>query len=142
VENPSGHSSPYLRPPSSLSISDGSSRKDSSSTAADDSRRPSLKSLANRQIDPAFVVSLGSLAVRLERLTTGSIHMPSGNDDMYNKLGFPDAIVGVGGSQKSPFANAFTKRMEEVASDEELIMLIENFVTRIEVIFIHYNYHR
>jgi adenylate cyclase len=127
---PSGTSSPFLRPESSLSMTESSALKSSSrsSSVEDIDNMDDAKQLiGNRMIDPSFVVALSSLALRMEHITMGSVH--SGVvDDIYVQMG-----MGHPGETTTAYAQAFNKRMEEVASDEELLMLMENFVTRIEV---------
>lgn len=81
-------------------------------------RASSALSLArpiNRQIDPNLVASLNNLTVRLECLTAGCPLDSSRTDAIFQ------------------YSQSFHRRMEEVASDEEIIFLIENAITRIEV---------
>ncbi|CAO3615597.1 unnamed protein product [Mucor fragilis] len=88
----------------------------------------------NRQIDPALVVSLSNLAIRLESITTGNV-LSSVDDSIYARMNIPAGLLGMDNSNliaNSYYSQAFNKRMQEVASDEELMMLMENFVTRIE----------
>ncbi|KAG1177167.1 hypothetical protein G6F70_002863 [Rhizopus microsporus] len=80
-------------------------------------RASSALSLArpiNRQIDPNLVASLNNLTVRLECLTAGCPQGSSRTDSIFQ------------------YSQLFHRRMEEVASDEEIIFLIENAITRIE----------
>ncbi|KAG1078185.1 hypothetical protein G6F42_024386 [Rhizopus arrhizus] len=88
----------------------------------------------NRQIDPALVVSLSNLAIRLESVTTGTV-LSSVDNSIYARMNIPTGLLGMDNSTliaNSYYSQAFNKRMQEVASDEELMMLMENFVTRIE----------
>lgn len=68
----------------------------------------------HRKIDASLVTSLSELTVRLESLTTG--HLP--NSSRAGAL--------------FQYSQALHKRVEEIASDEEMLMLIENFIARIE----------
>ncbi|CEP07634.1 hypothetical protein [Parasitella parasitica] len=89
---------------------------------------------SNRQIDPALVVSLSNLANRLESITTGVV-LNSADDSIYARLNLPTGLPGIDDCSliaNSYYSQAFNKRMHEVASDQELMMLMENFVTRIE----------
>ncbi|KAI9255443.1 hypothetical protein EDC94DRAFT_696535 [Helicostylum pulchrum] len=90
-----------------------------------------------RQIDPSFVVNLSNLAIRLESITTGAVlNRNSKEGHLYTRTNTPSGLVGITELESSignsNYTQAFNKRMNEVASDEELLMLIENFVTRIE----------
>ncbi|KAL9554394.1 hypothetical protein MBANPS3_002839 [Mucor bainieri] len=88
----------------------------------------------NRQIDPALVVSLSNLAIRLESITTGNV-LSSVDTSIYARMNIPTGLLGMDNSNliaNSYYSQAFNKRMQEVASDQELMMLMENFVTRIE----------
>ena len=89
----------------------------------------------NRQIDPALVVSLSNLAIRLESITTGTV-LNSVDKNIYACMNIPTGLLGIDNSNlisNSYYSQAFNRRMQEVASDDELMMLMENFVTRIEV---------
>ncbi|KAF1804383.1 hypothetical protein FB192DRAFT_1427984 [Mucor lusitanicus] len=89
----------------------------------------------NRQIDPALVVSLSNLAIRLESITTGNVLSSVDSNSIYARMNIPAGLLGMDNSNliaNSYYSQAFNKRMQEVASDEELMMLMENFVTRIE----------
>ncbi|KAI9473701.1 MAG: hypothetical protein EXX96DRAFT_621335 [Benjaminiella poitrasii] len=90
---------------------------------------------ANRQIDPSFVVSLSNLAIRLETLTTGNISNNNENNNLYTRMNMPSTLVNTanGSSQLvTNYSQALNRHMQEIASDEELFILMENFVTRIE----------
>ncbi|KAL0087646.1 hypothetical protein J3Q64DRAFT_1657804 [Phycomyces blakesleeanus] len=102
--------------------------------------RPSIKPLgsgrghSNRTIDPAFVCALSNLAVRLERLTSGrviptsaksggsSIELPNGSVEVKNPISPDQSLV----------FNVLDNHIKEDAGDEELLILMENFITRIE----------
>ena len=94
-----------------------------------------------RQIDPAFVVNLSNLAIRLEAITTGAVlNKDTTEGDLYTRMNTPSGLLGITTPSNdnynignSHYTQAFNRRMKEVASDEELMMLMENFVTRIEV---------
>ncbi|KAI9354943.1 phosphatase 2C-domain-containing protein [Pilaira anomala] len=90
-----------------------------------------------RRIDPSYVVNLSNLAIRLESITTGAVlNRNTTEGDLYTRTNTPSGLVGLAdldaGAGNSNYAQAFNQRMKDVASDEELLMLIENFVTRIE----------
>ncbi|KAI8644570.1 hypothetical protein BD408DRAFT_412911 [Parasitella parasitica] len=88
----------------------------------------------NRQIDPALVVSLSNLAIRLESITTGVV-LNAADDNIYARMNLPTELTQIDDGSliaNSYYSQAFNKRMHEVACDEELVMLMENFVTRIE----------
>jgi adenylate cyclase len=92
----------------------------------------------NRQIDPAFVMQLSNLAIRLESITAGTVLNKNATEPkLYARMSRPSGLADIENNSminnNSHYSQAFNKRMQEVASDEELLMLMENFVTRIEV---------
>ncbi|KAI7898152.1 uncharacterized protein BX663DRAFT_582519 [Cokeromyces recurvatus] len=89
----------------------------------------------NRQIDPAFVISLNNIAVRLESLTTNTALNNTENNNLYPRMSIQHTLMNItNGSNKlaTNYSQALNKYMQEAASDEELFTLMENFVTRIE----------
>ncbi|KAI7848266.1 phosphatase 2C-domain-containing protein [Circinella umbellata] len=66
----------------------------------------------NRAIDPNLVSALSSLAIRLERLTTGNKQRTTSKSTTMNKM--------------------IERHIMYDANDEELMSLMENFVTRVE----------
>ncbi|KAI9497654.1 phosphatase 2C-domain-containing protein [Zychaea mexicana] len=68
--------------------------------------------ISNRAIDPNLVCALNSLAIRLERLTTGSKQGPTNKSTTMSKM--------------------IERHIMYDAGDEELMTLMENFVTRVE----------
>lgn len=87
-----------------------------------------------RQIDPSFVINLSNLAIRLESITTGAVlNRDTQQGDLYTRTNTPSGLVSITGSNNSNYTQAFHQRINDYSSDEELLMLIENFVTRIEV---------
>ncbi|KAG2194526.1 hypothetical protein INT47_005730 [Mucor saturninus] len=91
--------------------------------------------LPARQIDPSFVINLSNLAIRLESITTGAVlNRDTEGGDLYTRTNTPSGLVSMTESHSgnSNYTEAFNRRIKDYSSDEELLMLIENFVTRIE----------
>ncbi|KAI8977629.1 hypothetical protein BDF20DRAFT_913944 [Mycotypha africana] len=106
-------------------------RRDSNDIQPSPSPTPPARCL-NRQIDPNFVISLSNLAIRLESITTGTV----ADTSLYTRFNIPPGLPNLTHQHilttQSQYSEAFNKRMHEVATDEELLMLMENFITRIE----------
>ncbi|KAF7721491.1 cysteinyl-tRNA synthetase [Apophysomyces ossiformis] len=90
---------------------------------------------AARSIDPSFVCALSNLALRLECLTSRKtlrrtdtagavsyVYTPYGTVEFPNTASF----------KNPPITNVLDMHMKEQASDEELMVLMENFVSRVE----------
>ncbi|KAI8986475.1 hypothetical protein BDB01DRAFT_611415 [Pilobolus umbonatus] len=117
---------PYLAPSPSLSepISD-----DQGSPSI--SRMPvSIKPKTIKNIDPNYVISLGRLVLRLERLTSGHVMIHSEDNKSYKKmallLGLTDESTMAATSEE-----LYTLLRDNI-SDDEMVLLIESFITRIE----------
>ncbi|CAO3614200.1 unnamed protein product [Mucor hiemalis] len=139
---------PLTELPTESSALYGSSGHPSPQTLGQQQRQDSSPSImpvvkfapASRQIDPAFVVNLSNLAIRLESITTGAVlNKDTTEGSLYTRMNTPSALLGITAPSddnynigNSNYTQAFNRRMKEVASDEELLMLMENFVTRIE----------
>ncbi|KAI8376909.1 hypothetical protein BD560DRAFT_367244 [Blakeslea trispora] len=99
-----------------------------------------IPSRQNRQIDPAYVLSLNNLAIRLESITTGTMCRKSQAErNLYARMSMPSSLVALTANHGSStmvngtkYSQDFNRRVQEVASDDELLMLMETFVTRIE----------
>ncbi|ORX63042.1 hypothetical protein DM01DRAFT_1314794 [Hesseltinella vesiculosa] len=100
----------------------------------------STTSTRTRVIDPSFVCALSNLAIRLERISTGVIvPIRRGSDEeqmthVYNPDGsILDVRIPEFHSRKGMrFIDAVDHHLMETATDEELLVLMDNFVTRLE----------
>lgn len=97
-----------------------------------------------RTIDPALVCALSNLAIRLERITAGNVlsHARAGSSihSKYTSSGMdgnPSAIVTTATTSLGKWLD---RHMKTEASDEELMMLMENFVARVEVMLQNTHY--
>ncbi|KAI8371608.1 uncharacterized protein BYT42DRAFT_595079 [Radiomyces spectabilis] len=75
---------------------------------------------AGRILDPSLVCALNTLAIRLEHITSGKAAPKLTAQAIEN------------GEVESCFVGAMHRHIQYDASDEELMALVENFVTRIE----------
>ena len=79
---------------------------------------------------------------RLESITTGTMCRKSQAErNLYARMSMPSSLVALTANHGSStmingtkYSQEFNRRVQEVASDDELLMLMESFVTRIEVI--------
>lgn len=85
----------------------------------------------NRSIDPVMVCSLSNLATRLESLTTG--HVISRPPVMVDLL--PNMTSATRVASETAIERMVESHIMNEATDDELLLLMENFVTRIEVSF-------
>ncbi|ORZ09003.1 hypothetical protein BCR42DRAFT_396553 [Absidia repens] len=103
-----------------------------------------------RAIDPALVSSLSNLAIRLERLTAGNVmtSAKAGSNSICNRYSLATGqhygnnssngnnvtspLVGGVSTASWGFGKLLDKHMMETASDEELVLLMENCVARLE----------
>lgn len=74
-----------------------------------------------RTIDPSLICALSDLAIRLERITAGSLQK--------RRAESPEGVV----TASTGLGRWLDKHMRETASDEELMAFMENFVARVEV---------
>ncbi|KAI8972677.1 hypothetical protein BDB01DRAFT_809559 [Pilobolus umbonatus] len=89
--------------------------------------RPKRKS--GRTIDPNLVCAMSNLAIRLECLTSGNIHSQRANllTKHRHKEGGEDVV-----SSSLGLGSLLEKHIREEASDEELLIMMENCVARVE----------
>ncbi|KAI8062229.1 hypothetical protein BC940DRAFT_261979 [Gongronella butleri] len=94
-----------------------------------------------RAIHPSFVCALSNLTIRLERITTGVVVPKSTtvpDEQRVSHIVNPDGstfdiVIPEFPSRRAVrFVDAVERHMMETSSDEELIILMENFVTRLE----------
>lgn len=83
----------------------------------------------NRSIDPVMVCTLSNLAIRLESLTTG--HVISRPPVMVDLL--PNMTSAARVASETAIERMMESHIMNEATDDELLLLMENFVTRIEV---------
>lgn len=92
------------------------------------------KRTVNTTIDPALVCALSNLAIRLERVTAGvnlcQQRAGSAIQSQYTSAHADGKIVT---TATTGLGHWLDRHMKEGASDEELMLLMENFVARVEV---------
>ncbi|CDS05752.1 hypothetical protein LRAMOSA08280 [Lichtheimia ramosa] len=89
---------------------------------------PAATRPVNRSIDPVMVCTLSNLAIRLESLTTG--HVISRPPVMVDLL--PNMTSAARVASETAIERMMESHIMNEATDDELLLLMENFVTRIE----------
>ncbi|KAI8344460.1 hypothetical protein BC941DRAFT_464678 [Chlamydoabsidia padenii] len=99
-------------------------------------RQQQQKHHHKRTIDPALVSSLSNLAIRLERLTAGNVLIGnkagSSISSKYTSAGHNGDPSHIVSTAPWGLGRLLDKHMMEDASDEELVLLMENCVARVE----------
>jgi adenylate cyclase len=87
-----------------------------------------------RTIDPNLVCAMSNLAIRLERLTSGNVlaHTMAGTS-MYRQSTFNNEAEATVSTAHSGLGLMLDRHIREDANDEELLIMMENCVARVEV---------
>lgn len=92
---------------------------------------------SSRTIDPNLVCAMSNLAIRLERLTSGNVlyqnKAGSSIHSQYTLQEKSDEEATILSTAHSGLGMMLNRHIREVATDEELLVMMENCVTRVEV---------
>ncbi|KAL0082462.1 phosphatase 2C-domain-containing protein [Phycomyces blakesleeanus] len=97
-----------------------------------------------RAIDPMLICSVGNIALRLEHITSNSVlsrtNAGSSLNNVYTSDGIDSEAHNVISNATTPYGQVLDRHIKEVATDEELILLLDNYVSRVEVSLNTYMY--
>ncbi|KAI9020827.1 hypothetical protein CLU79DRAFT_755752 [Phycomyces nitens] len=89
-----------------------------------------------RTIDPMLICSVGNIALRLEQITSNSVlsktRAGSTLNSVYTSEGLNSESHTVITNATTPYGQVLDKHIKEAATDEELVILLENYVSRVE----------